>query len=88
MFTLTITDGNGDDLSSVSAGSRTAADWILPQIQERAATSARRYGDDPDTYRIAVDEHRQGCAGGCRTEMGLAPACVAIAEHPVVGAGA
>jgi hypothetical protein len=83
MFTLTITDGNGDDLSGLSAGSRASADRALPELQTRAVATARRYGDDPATYRIALDEHRNGCTGGCRTEMGLAPACLAIAEYRV-----
>jgi hypothetical protein len=83
MFTLTITDGNGDDLSGLSAGSRASADQALPDLQTRAAATAHRYGDDPATYRIALDEHRQDCTGGCRTEMGLAPGCAAITEYPV-----
>jgi hypothetical protein len=88
MFTLTITDGNGDDLSGQTVGSRAGAERALPDLQTRAVAAARRYGDDPDTYRVALDEHRNGCTGGCRTEMGLAPACVAIAEYPISSAGA
>jgi hypothetical protein len=88
MFTLTITDGNGDDVSGQGVSSRAAAERALPDLQTRGAAAARRYGDDPGTYRVALDEHRHGCTGGCRTEMGLAPDCVAITEYPVSSAGA